>query len=264
MTQPLGPVVDTTPRPLPARNPIAGQYVRLEPLHVRHAPDLWGAAQGADESWAYLNYGPFGSEAEMTGLIGRHAVELERMIWAVRPVATGLVSGWISLMNVHAADSSIEVGHVWFAPAMQRTRASTEAVFMLLRLAADELGYRRLAWKCNALNAPSRRAADRLGFSYEGTLRADMVVKGRLRDTAWYSIVGDEWPRARDGMAAWLDPGNFDADGVALRGLAELRVTVVQNWVGTSPGLATAPAGTRAASIACPLPAPVAAVNWPS
>ena len=106
---------------------------------------------------------------------------------------------------------------------MQRTRAATEAIFLMLKLAADELGYRRLVWKCNALNAPSKRAAERLGFTYEGRHRMHMVVKGRQRDTDWYSIVGDEWPRCRDALLAWLDPANFAADGTALHGLAELR-----------------------------------------
>ena len=145
------------------------------------------------------------------------------MAWAVRPVATGAVSGWLTLMDILPAHASIELGHIWFAPRMQRTRASTEAMFLLLRLAADDLGYRRLVWKCNALNAPSRRAAERLGFIYEGTLRANYVMRGRLRDTAYFSIVGDEWPARRDALLAWLDPANFAPDGTARRGLAEIR-----------------------------------------
>jgi RimJ/RimL family protein N-acetyltransferase len=106
---------------------------------------------------------------------------------------------------------------------MQRTRAATEAIFLALKLAADDLGYRRLVWKCNALNAPSKRAAIRLGFTYEGRHRMHLIVKGRQRDTDWYSIVGDEWPRCRDAMLAWLDPSNFASDGTALYGLADLR-----------------------------------------
>jgi RimJ/RimL family protein N-acetyltransferase len=126
-------------------------------------------------------------------------------------------------MDSQPKHASIELGSIWFSPRMQRTRAATEAIFLPLRLAADELGYRRLVWKCNALNAPSKRAAERLGFTYEGRHRSHMVTKGRLRDTDWYSIVADEWPRCRDALAAWLDAGNFGADGTALRGLAELR-----------------------------------------
>ncbi len=182
--------------------------------------ELWDAAQGAEASWAYLGYGPFADEAAMRRHVAAFAATHDPMAWAVRPVATGVVSGWLTLMEIQPANAAIELGHIWFAPRMQRTRAATEAMFLLLRLAADELGYRRLVWKCNALNAPSRRAAERLGFTYEGTLRATYVVKGRRRDTACFSILADEWPRCRDALAAWLDPANFAPDGTALHGLA--------------------------------------------
>ena len=126
-------------------------------------------------------------------------------------------------MDIQPKNAAIELGHIWFGPAMQRTRAATEAMFLLMRLAMDELGYRRLVWKCNALNGPSRRAAERLGFTYEGTLRAHLVVKGRRRDTAFFSILDDEWPACRDGLLHWLEPGNFAPDGTARRSLADLR-----------------------------------------
>ncbi len=126
-------------------------------------------------------------------------------------------------MDIQPANAAIELGNVWFAPVMQRTRAAREAIFMLLRLAADDLGYRRLVWKCNALNAPSRRAALSLGFTFEGILRAHYVVKGRRRDTAMFSIAGEEWGPCRDALLAWLAPGNFDAEGNALASLASLR-----------------------------------------
>ena len=145
------------------------------------------------------------------------------MLWAVRPVTTGVVSGWIALMDIQPRNAAIELGNIWFAPRMQRTRAATEAIFLMLKLAADDLGYRRLVWKCNALNAPSKRAAQRLGFTYEGRHRMHTIVKGRQRDTDWYSIVGDEWPPCRDALLGWLAPGNFGSDGTALHGLAELR-----------------------------------------
>ncbi|CAH2604095.1 GNAT family N-acetyltransferase [Rhodovastum atsumiense] len=220
---PIGPEVDATPRPLPARVKIPGRTVTLEPLHPRHAPDLWRAAQGADESWTYLGVGPFASAEAMARHVAAFASTHDPMVWAVRPVATGMVSGWIALMDIQPAHAAIELGHIWFAPAMQRTRAATEAMFLLLRLAADDLGYRRLVWKCNALNEPSRRAAERLGFTPEGRHRAHLVVKGRLRDTDWYSIVDAEWPRCRDAILAWLDPANFAPDGTALRALATIR-----------------------------------------
>lgn len=222
---PLGPAADPTPRPLPARVPLRGVHVVLEPLHRRHAAELWQAAQGADESWAYLSYGPFASEDAMAGFVAGFAAQHDPMVWAVRPVATGVVSGWLSLKDIQPHNAAIELGNIWFAPRMQRTRAATEAMFLPLRLAADELGYRRLVWKCNALNAPSRRAADRLGFTYEGTLRAHMVVKGRRRDTAMYSLLAEEWPTRRDAILAWLDPANAAPDGTARRSLAEVRAT---------------------------------------
>ena len=224
--RPLGPPVDPTPRPLPARTALRGQSVVLEPLHRRHAEELWQAAQqdpAANESWDYMGYGPFPSGESMAAFVAGFASTHDPMAWAVRPVATGAVSGWLTLMDIQPAHAAIEIGHIWFAPRMQRTRAATEAMFLLLRLAADDLGYRRLVWKCNALNAPSRRAAERLGFTYEGRLRAHYVIKGRLRDTAFFSIVGDEWPPCRDALLAWLDPANFAPDGTARRGLAEIR-----------------------------------------
>ena len=223
--RPLGPRVDTTPRPLPARVPIRGRYAVLEPLHTRHAPELWEAAQAdaAPESWDYMAYGPFADEAAMAAHVAGMAAQHDPMAWAVRPVSTGVVSGWLTLMEIEPRNAAIEIGHIWFAPRMQRTRAATEAMFLLMRLAMDDLGYRRLVWKCNALNAPSRRAAERLGFTYEGTLRAHLTVKGRRRDTAYFSILAEEWPRCRDAMRAWLDDANATPDGTTRRGLAEIR-----------------------------------------
>src|SRR3984893_11734473 len=145
------------------------------------------------------------------------------MLWAVRPVSTGVVSGWLALIDIQPRNASIELGNIWFSPRMQRTRAATEAIFLLLKLAADDLGYRRLVWKCNALNAPSKRAAERLGFTFEGTHRMHMVAKGRRRDSDWYSMLEYEWPPRRDALSKWLAPENFAPDGTAKRGLAEIR-----------------------------------------
>jgi RimJ/RimL family protein N-acetyltransferase len=222
-TLPLGPEVDTTPRPLPTRTRIEGRYAVLEPLHPRHVADLWRAAQGADHSWTYVPYGPFAAEEAMGRVVADLASTHDPMVWAVRPIATGMASGWLALRDIQPRNAAVELGNIWFAPVMQRTRAATEAMFLLLRLAADDLGYRRLAWKCSALNEQSRHAAERLGFIYEGRLRAHMVVKGRLRDTEWFSIVGDEWQHCRDAILAWLDPTNFAPDGTALHSLAEIR-----------------------------------------
>jgi RimJ/RimL family protein N-acetyltransferase len=220
---PLGPEVDPTLRPLPARVRIAGRTVELEPLHPRHAADLWRAAQGADASWAYVPYGPFASQEEMRRSLAERAGAHDPMVWAARPVATGMASGWLALQDIQPRNAAVELGNIWFAPAMQRTCAATEAMFLLLRLAADDLGYRRLVWKCNVLNAASRRAAERLGFVHEGRFRAHMVVKGRLRDTDWFSITADEWPRCRDAILGWLDETNFAPDGTPRASLATIR-----------------------------------------
>jgi RimJ/RimL family protein N-acetyltransferase len=220
---PIGPAVDTTPRPLPVRQTVRGRTVVLEPLHPRHTDDLWAAAQGADDSWAYLSYGPFATREAMALQVSAMAADHDPMLWAVRPVATGVVAGWMSLMDIQPRHAAIELGHIWLSPSLQKTETATEAMFLLLRLAAEDLGYRRLVWKCNALNAPSRRAAARLGFTFEGTLRSHMVVKGRLRDTAMFSIIAAEWPAARDALVAWLDPSNFDRTGSQKTSLAAFR-----------------------------------------
>ena len=166
-------------------------------------------------------HGPFANAADLAVFVADLASHHDPMAWAVRPISTGVASGWLTLMDIQPRNASIELGSIWFSPALQRTRAATEAMFLLLRLAADDLGYRRLVWKCDALNAPSRRAAERLGFIYEGTLRAERVVKGRLRDTAYFSVLEQEWPTCRDAIRAWLDPANFATDGTALRGLGK-------------------------------------------
>jgi RimJ/RimL family protein N-acetyltransferase len=228
---PIGPPVDATPRPLPPRGvKLRGSYVELEPLHPRHAADLFrcadtGSARG-DASWTYLGYGPFASAEALEKFLGDFSTQTDHVAWAVRSVATGIASGWLTLMNIEPKNAAIELGNIWLAPVMQRTRAATEAMFLPLKVAADDLGYRRLVWKCNALNAPSRRAADRLGFTFEGEHRANLVVKGRRRDTAWFSILDDEWPRAREAILAWLAPDNFFPDGTAKHGVAEIRAAL--------------------------------------
>ncbi|WP_297368434.1 GNAT family N-acetyltransferase [Acidocella sp.] len=220
---PIGPEVDGWPRPLPSRERIKGGRMTLEPINKRHVGDLWEAAKGAEESFTYMGYGPFKDRAGVEAFVAAHTARPDMAMWAVRPVVTGRAAGWLSLMNIEPGNAAIELGSIWFGPELQRTRAATEAMFLLLRHAADELGYRRLVWKCDARNAASRRAALRLGFIYEGTLRAHMVVKGRERDTAMFSMTAQEWPARRDALIAWLSPENFDEEGNALRGLASLR-----------------------------------------
>ena len=214
---PVGRAVDATPRPLPARIPHKGRSVDLEPLHIRHVPELWSAVQSDRDgsSWAYMFQGPFADEAALRGFVTSMAALHDPLAWAVRPHRSGAVDGFLTLMEMQPAHAAIEIGNIWFSPRMQRSRAATEAMFLVMRHAMEDLGYRRLTWKCNALNAPSVRAAGRLGFTYEGTLRDLLVVKGRSRSTAWFSILADEWPAAQARLEAWLDDGNFAPDGTA-------------------------------------------------
>ncbi len=223
MNLPLGPEIDPWPRLIPARIAHAGTRVTLEPLHRRHGAELFEAARHAETGFTYMGYGPFPARPALDAFIATNSTRQDALFWTVRPVTTGLASGWLSLMNIEPANAAIELGSIWFSPALQRTRAATEAMFLLLRHAADELGYRRLVWKCDNLNAASKAAALRLGFTPEAVLRAHMVVKGRERDTAMFSITAAEWPARRDALAAWLAPENFAPDGTALRSLASFR-----------------------------------------
>lgn len=223
MSLPIGPLVDSWPRSLPARQKFQGHRVALEPLARRHAADLLEAAQFAEDSFTYVAFGPWRDIAAVEATIASKCADSSSVCWAVRPVTTGRVCGFLSLMNIEPANAAIELGGIWFGPELRRTRAATEAMFLLLNHAAGDLGYRRLVWKCDALNEPSRRAALRLGFTYEGTLRAHMVTKGRLRDTAMFSILASEWPRNRAAIAMWLDAENFDTEGRSIQSLQNIR-----------------------------------------
>lgn len=203
------PVHGWTPRPAPSREPMRGRYVSLEPLRPSHAEALQRAA---DESvWTYLGYGPFADAAEYQAWVEANAASDDPLFFAV--LVEGEPSGVVSYLRTDAANGVTEIGHIWYAPAIQRTRATTEVTYLLARHVFDDLGYRRLEWKCHALNARSRAAAARFGFRYEGTFRKHLVVKGRNRDTAWFAMTDDEWPRVRAAFEAWLDEANFDADG---------------------------------------------------
>lgn len=189
----------------------------------RHGDDLYAAghtARAKEELWRFLPYGPF-APGEFSAWLAACASSDDPLFYAV--VADGRAQGMCSHMRIVPEHGTIEVGNIWFGPALQRTAAATEAVFLLARHAFDDLGYRRLEWKCDARNERSMRAAERLGFTYEGTFRQDRVVKGRNRDTAWWSIVDGEWPRLRAAFEAWLAPQNFDSDGNQRRRLEQLR-----------------------------------------
>ena len=220
-TPSLGPAVDDTPRPVPARIPIEGHYTRLEPLTAAHAAELWQAAQGAESTWTYMNIGPFPSEAAFSKHIATLASQHDPVAWAIRSKANGRALGWLTLRDIQPANAAIELGNMWFSPALQRSPVGTEAMFLLLRLAAS-LGYRRIVWKTDALNAASRRAAERLGFTFDGILRNHMIVKGRSRDSAMFSMTEAEAPRSLAILEAWLAPENFDAAGVQKRSLSAI------------------------------------------
>jgi RimJ/RimL family protein N-acetyltransferase len=218
---------DWQPRPAPQRESLAGRYVRLEPLDsARHGDDLWLALQGPGGDpalWDYLAYGPFASRAPFDSWLVGNAASADPLFYAVIDLATQRAVGLLSYLRITPRDGSIEIGHIAFGRAMQRSPGSTEAVYLLAELAMTTLGYRRLEWKCNALNARSMRAAERLGFVYEGTFRQHMLVKGQNRDTAWFSIIDTEWPARRNAFERWLAADNFDADGQQKQRLEQLR-----------------------------------------
>jgi RimJ/RimL family protein N-acetyltransferase len=217
----------------PARLPdgttaLRGERVGLEPLQAAaHGDALWHAAtDGADPIlWKYLAYGPFdGDRAGFDAHLAAQEASADPRFYAV--VVDGVACGVVSYLRMEPVHGVIEIGHIWFGAALQRTAAATELVFLLAAHAFDDLGNRRLEWKCDAANARSQAAARRFGFVFEGVFRQHMIVKDRNRDTAWFSITDGEWPGVKAAFEAWLAPENFDGDGVQRRGLAELREVV--------------------------------------
>jgi len=203
---------------------MAGRLCRLEPIEAsRHAEALYQAhaldAEG--RNWTYLPYGPFATAGDLSVWIRSVEKSEDPLFFAIVDLTSSRAVGWASYLRIDPAMGSIEVGHVVYSPALQRTPGGTEAMYLMMRRAFDELGYRRYEWKCNSLNAPSWNAAERLGFRYEGTFRQAWVQKGRNRDQAWFSIIDREWPPVRSGLAWWLDPSNFDATGEQRRRLAD-------------------------------------------
>jgi len=204
-----------TPRPRPARTVLEGRYCRLEPLDpARHGDELFAAsmAPGAEERFRYLFDSPQ-DRAGFDGWLARSAASEDPLYSAVVDLATGRCEGRQTFMRITPEHGVIEIGNILWGPAIARTRVATEALYLFARHAFDALGYRRFEWKCHALNAPSRRAALRFGFAFEGIFRHHMVAKGKNRDTAWFAMVDDDWPRLRAGYERWLAPGNFDGPG---------------------------------------------------
>jgi RimJ/RimL family protein N-acetyltransferase len=225
--QPIGPdVPGWTQRQRPPRATLQGRTCRLEPLDVaRHADDLYQSycAQTDGSDWTYLFVGPFTDAASYRQYLQGAAASQDPLHWAVVDQRTGTAVGTLSLMRIEPVHGVIEVGNVTFSPLMKRTPVSTEAQLLLMKFVFDELGYRRYEWKCDALNAPSRQAATRLGFSFEGIFRQAVIYKGRSRDTAWFSIIDGEWPDLRVSFERWLAADNFDASGQQILSLSSLR-----------------------------------------
>ncbi|MFZ2490634.1 MAG: GNAT family protein [Thermoanaerobaculia bacterium] len=221
--QPVGePVEGWSPRALPPRTTMPGRWCRVEPVEIeRHASELFesGRDDAEGRNWTYL-----GAEAPRD--LGSYSEWLKAfgddpMLHAIVDAHTGRAVGVAAYLRIDPRNGVIEVGHINYAPRLQRTVAATEAMYLMMRRVFDELGYRRYEWKCDSLNVPSRAAAARLGFTFEGIFRQALVYKGRNRDTAWFSIIDREWPALKAGFERWLDPRNFDAEGRQRTALAD-------------------------------------------
>jgi RimJ/RimL family protein N-acetyltransferase len=215
------------PVALPSPTFLEGRHVRLISLSAqRHSADLWRGVEGRDEVWDYLSEGPFASEADLRRAIEQKEAGSSAVFLAIVPHSSGKAEGYASYMRMDPANGVIEVGNILMTPSLQKTTAATEAMYLMARHIFEDLGYRRYEWKCNANNAPSRRAALRYGFSFEGIFRQHMIIKGRNRDTAWFSMLDSEWPARKAAFESWLDPANFDPDGRQRQSLTEIAKTV--------------------------------------
>jgi RimJ/RimL family protein N-acetyltransferase len=225
--QPIGfQVPNWKERPLPPRTMMQGRWCRLEPLDPeRHAADLYAANDDDKEGrmWTYLAYGPFATFKAYVAKMKMSWLGDDPLVQAIVDTRSGVAVGLASYLHIDPRAGSIEVGGVTFSPRLQRTTAATEAMYLMMKRAFDDLGYRRYEWKCNALNYASINAAKRLGFQFEGIFRQAAVVKGRNRDNAWFSIIDREWPEVKAMLESWLDPNNFDLNGQQLVALSRLR-----------------------------------------
>lgn len=217
---------DWQPRPRPARKVLEGRTVRLEPLEAaRHGDELFAASAVADAGsrFAWLPELPPQDRAAFQPWLEKAEASPDPLFFAVIDKASGKVAGRQTLMRIDANNGVAEIGNIYWGPLVSRKPAATEAQFLFASYVFDELGYRRYEWKCNNANEPSKRAAERFGFTFEGLFRQHMVVKGANRDTAWYSIIDKEWPALKSAYISWLDPSNFDSDGQQIRRLEEFR-----------------------------------------
>lgn len=218
------PVDDPSPAARPEPQVIAGQTIRLEPIDPqRHGEDLFTASHlDADpaELWRFMGNLPSPGLPAFNGWLAKAAASDDPLFFAVVDLADNRAGGMTSFLRIEPVHRVIEIGAIWFGPRLQKTRQATEALFRMMCTAFDDLGYRRLEWKCDAANQASRRAAERLGFVFEGVFYRHMIVKGRNRDTAWYSLTEEEWPAARRRIESWLAPDNFDPSGRQRRSMA--------------------------------------------
>ena len=223
---PLGVEVRWSPVEDPQPTELRGSHILLRPVDpAADAAPLYAQSHAPDGDmsiWTYLFTGPYAGIDEFRKMLEQAGKSVDPLYFTLVQLGPERPAGMASYLRADPTFGVIEIGHIWFGPSLQRTTAATEAIFLLARHAFDDLGYRRLEWKCNSLNAPSRRAALRFGFEFEGIFRQHMVVKGRNRDTAWYSITDKEWPAVRRGFEAWLGAGNFDPQGHQVRSLAVL------------------------------------------
>jgi RimJ/RimL family protein N-acetyltransferase len=211
---------------IPSRAPLRGKYVELVAQDAAsHAAGLYAAGHESEQAlkiWDYLAYGPWASVEDYTTTMRAQSANFDTIFYAIRPLESEQFEGQSSYLDISPLMGVIEIGHIWFGPRLARTRAATEALYLMIRHAMDDLGYRRMHWRCNALNQKSRQAALRLGFRFEGIFYNHMIFKGKNRDTAWYSILDDEWPEVRGIFEAWLDEANFNEDGSARSSLSAM------------------------------------------
>lgn len=227
--QPVGlPVAGTFPRPRPPHITLEGRYGRLMPLHESHAEGLFDAfaEDQAGLGWTYLGNDTWQSVSDAQAWCRTAQASGDPMFWCIEG-SGGTPAGFCSLLRIAPEVGSVEVGFIHFAPRLQRTRLATEVMFLLMQFAFDGLGYRRYEWKCDALNAPSRAAAKRLGFAFEGIFRQATITKGRNRDTAWFSILDSEWPALRGCFETWLAPDNYDSEARQKQSLSALTSAAV-------------------------------------
>jgi RimJ/RimL family protein N-acetyltransferase len=222
---PLGAELDWTPVERPGRTPLRGSHILLRPIDAAtDAEPLYAVSHppaGDPAIWTYLPDGPYESPQHLCEMLAWAESSDDPLYFTLAGLPDERPLGLASYLRITPEFGVIEIGHIWFGVPLQRTTAATEAIYLLAARVFDDFGYRRLEWKCNALNAASRRAAERFGFSFEGVFRNHQVVKGRSRDTAWYAITNENWPAIGSAFRAWLSPGNFDADGLQRRSLGD-------------------------------------------